>query len=183
MACETLGYKITWEEAENLTGFDKGFYTWPPKTVIELNKIFPGVKEWSDFNYSRWFSEHDEYFSEYYHHDTAWIQDQKAHASPNFNKEIKNAQEMITSGLLINKNLTIDDWRLLLNKNIIIAFVHFGLLHNIDNPSGHAVLVYAIDDRYITLHDPGLPPIPKARIPISQFFKAYRNLAIIIPTT
>ena len=38
---------------------------------------------------------------------------------------------------------------------------------------GHLVLVYKVDDKYVHLHDPGLPPLPKRKVTKSLFNKAW----------
>ncbi|MEK7632670.1 MAG: hypothetical protein AAB473_02670 [Patescibacteria group bacterium] len=181
MVCEALGKQISWEEANAITGFTPGLYTWPPRSIINLNGMFPGTKYWTNFDYHQFVKNSHEYLLEYYRGNEKWVADQEAHATPGFEREHKDAQEMIDAGLLAIQALSAEQMRVMLQEYFIIAFVHFGILHGVDNNAGHAILVYDIQGDEVTFHDPGLPPRPGHRVSIDHFMKAYQNGATLVP--
>lgn len=181
MVCEALGKPLSWDEADVLTGFRPGFYTWPPKSIVGLNRLFPGTRYLTDFDYECFLKKGRAYLLEYYHGDTAWVDDQEKHASPQFQQEHLEAKEMLEAELLVKENLTAVTLKDAVEKNLLIAFVHFGLLHGVDNNAGHAIFIYHVEGDEILFHDPGLPPRPAQRVSIDHFMKAYRNGATLIP--
>ncbi len=183
MVCEALGHPISWAEADAITGFQEGRYTWPASSIIELHKLFPGTRYWTDFDYGRFCLEAREYLLEYFHGDVAWVNDQEVHATPGFEKEIREARSMLEAGLIEQQNPTASDWSNMLKSHYVIAFVDSGVLHGKGPNVGHSVLLYGVDDDHLLIHDPGLPAQKAARVPLDRFMKAYRNSATVIPVS
>ena len=181
MVCETAGRPISWQEADDMAAFQEGLYTWPARSIIELNNRFPGTRHLTDFDYDRFCREGRAYLLSYFHGDTAWVDDQETHASPGFEKEMRDAQRMIKAQLVERRNPSASDWKDILATHYVIAFVDSGVLHERERGIGHSVLLYGVDGGDLLLHDPGLPPRPSVRIPVERFMKAYRNGATIIP--
>ncbi|TAK04719.1 hypothetical protein EPO33_01855 [Patescibacteria group bacterium] len=178
---ETIGRPISWAEADAITGFQKDLYTWPARSIIELNTLFPGTRYWTDFDYGRFCREGRAYLLSYFHGDVAWVDDQEAHASPGFEKEMRDAQRMVEAQLVERRNPSASDWKDILAAHYVIAFVDSGVLHERERGIGHSVLLYGVDGGELLLHDPGLPPRPSVRVPVERFMKAYRNGATVIP--
>ena len=63
--------------------------------------------------------------------------------------------------------------QLLKEGYLIICNINSNCLYNYSGYSGHFVLPLELDEAYIMIHDPGLPPAPSLKVPKAAFEKAW----------
>ena len=68
---------------------------------------------------------------------------------------------------------TIKDIKKFLNSNFLVrSIINSRTLNGKDGYISHAVLIYDIDDKFVYMHDSGLPPKPERKVPIETYIKA-----------
>ncbi len=89
--------------------------------------------------------------------------------------------EQKRAGVLINNNYiklkkraaSINDIRTLFKRGyILMVQVNPFVLDGINKYGSHLVLVTDISERYVIFHDPGLPPHPNRKVPVSKFLES-----------
>ncbi len=89
---------------------------------------------------------------------------------PFFKKALKESR-------YIHKKLSLKELENLFRKGCLISpSININVLENKKGYAGHAVLITDIDKRFITFHDPGLPPVPNNKIKRQDFVRSWRSL-------
>lgn len=170
-----LGYfspekKFTWSELEKFTAKKKGKWTWPTQALINFYKMGFDVKKKNTFDYEKFIKTGSKYLIKKYGKEVGQAQIKNS----DVDQEMRLAKQFVSifgnkSQLPIFKEL-----KKLLNKGyLIVVNVNYYSLNNKKGYNGHFVVVFEIDDKYVYLHDPGLPPNPNAKIPLKNFVRAW----------
>lgn len=162
--------KFSWDEIDKLTGFKKGLWTWDLKSSIELAKMGFNVYDKALFDYERFSKEKGQYLIERYGKEVGEAQIKNS----DILSETKRIREYLKLVKTDNTIATLRDIkRLLKDGYLVVCNVNSRVLANKKGYVGHFVLVFDVGDNKILLHDPGLPPKPNRKVPVSIFQKAW----------
>lgn len=170
-----LGYyfpkeNFTWEQLEEFTGKKPGKWTWPMKGWLYLAERGLDVTYYGTFDYS------------------AFVTDAENYLLTRYGKEVGEAQitnsdipyEVSVSKSLLEKIVqekripTIEDIKEFISQGcLLLCNVNYYPLYGKPGYAGHFVLIYGIDEQFVYLQDPGLPPNPNAKIPLTNFVSAW----------
>jgi hypothetical protein len=146
--------------------------TWWPPMLLELQKLGLKVKCIEGFNYQAFYRQGEEYVRQIYPEPTLryYLQDSNLMdikgLIPNFLKKVD----------VKDRPATLQDLRALLENGWLVAVdLNAAVLNDLKTADyvGHMVVVVAIDQNNIWLHDPGLPPRPNRKISLHKFTKAW----------
>jgi hypothetical protein len=177
----SLHNNVSWKEINKLTDYDNRYYSWSTVGANALNDRIPGTLIISSgLDYKKFAEEGEEYLKKVM--SPAWYKLQKAHASPNFSKEQKEAIKIVKKGLgKYQKSITKIDIVNYLKKYLIIALVDPHIIKNTPGQSGHFVVIYDSTKNSFRIHDPGLPPQSKWKVDHDTFMRGFKGNLIIVP--
>jgi len=170
-----LGYyfpeeEYSWDNLEIITGKREGKWTWPMKGWLYLAKKGLTVTYYGTFDYERFVKEGAEYLIDRYGEEvgSAQIENSEIEYEINTTKEML---PLIQQVKVIPKIENLE--RFISEDKLLLINVNYYPLYGKKGYAGHFVLVYGIDDEYVYLQDPGLPPNPNAKISKNNFEKAW----------
>lgn len=170
-----LGYyfpseEYGWEELEEITGKKPGKWTWPMKGWSYLAERGLSVTYYGTFDYKEFINNPNDYLFARYGKEVATAQI----INSDIPYEVSVSKLMIDKISQVKKIPTIDDIKSFIKDgSLILCNVNYYSLYKINGYSGHFVLIYGIDDSYVYIQDPGLPPNPNAEIPLIDFTNAW----------
>lgn len=184
MVLNTVIGDVSWDEVNALTEHEKNLYSWASIAAVIIAEKISGTKLHSDFDYNLFAARGENYCREMWEPLPGWFELQKKLASPGFEREQRQARDLLQKKLFIHKRLTKDEIERLLIDSILIALIDAGKLAQEERTVGHFVLLYAKDDSANTfvIHNPGLPPRKAWRIDKELFMECFRNELIAIPS-
>ncbi len=160
----------TWEDLEKITGKRPGKWTWPTQGWLYLAKRELEVTYYGTFNYREFVLKGGDYLVERYGHEVG----SKQIANSDLNYEISVAKELLGKYKQVMDIPTIQMIKDFIAENcLLLCNVNYYPLYGKSGYAGHFVLIYGIDDEFIYLQDPGLPPNPNAKIPLNNFLNAW----------
>ncbi len=111
-----------------------------------------------------------EYLTEFYGSEVAAKQVEMSDIA----KEQQDAQEMLQRVQYEMRVPDLLDMKKLLAEGYLIGCnVNSKKLNNQSGYAGHSILVYDLDEKYVYLHDPGLPPRPNRKVERDLFNQAW----------
>lgn len=170
-----LGYyfpkeDFSWESLEELTGKKDGKWTWPMKGWLYLAERGLDITYYGTFDYEKFAQSPEEYLFSRTSKEvaTAQIRNSDILYEASVAKELvqKINQEKRIPAIVDISNYIADGY-------LVFCNVNYYPLYGKEGYSGHFVLIYGIDEEYVYLHDPGLPPNPSAKIPLKNFIAAW----------
>lgn len=170
-----LGYfgpekNYTWKELDKFTAKMKGKWTWPTQAMINFHKMGFDVKKKSTFDHEKFVKDGGKYLIEKYGKETGEAQIKNS----DIKQEIRLAKEYVSIFGNEMKLSTLSELKKLIKEGYLLVInVNYYPLYNKKGYAGHFVVIFKMDDRYVQLHDPGLPPNPNAKIPLNNFIKAW----------
>lgn len=160
----------TWEELDRLTGKRPGLWTWPTTGLLRLREMGLEVVIRESFDYRAFADRGEEYLAEHTGADVA--REQAAHSDLPYEREA--ARRFLERGVPENGLPGFEDLEALLRQGYsIVCNVNRAPLMGRPGYSGHFVLVYALDESSVLLHDPGPPGQPARRLPRDLFMAAW----------
>jgi len=165
------------------TEYDSSLWTWTIAGAQFLAQRLNGVKTINGgFNYQNFVDGGEAYLKRIW--PVERLESQKAHASANFEKEIRLAKKFLKSGGEVNhQNFTKKSIYTIAKSNFLIVQVDPGILYGGQNSANsHYVLIY--DQQQggdVLVHDPGKPPRPSQAISLEAIILAFSNELITIP--
>lgn len=175
----SLGYQMTWEEADELTAFEPNLYSWTVVAASVISERIHGTRLVSNLDYKSFAEKGDEYLKGFLKRE--WYEDQKNHASIGFVREQKFAENFVSKGTYIHKQVSISDIEETLSMGgLVIALVNVRSLYGKKGTAAHFIVVYAEDNDNFIFHDPGFPSKRAARIS-KEAFKGALTEIIQIP--
>jgi hypothetical protein len=161
---------FTWEELDRLTGKRPGRWTWPTTAVLRLREMGIEVVIRECFDYQAFADRGEEYLKEHMGADAARAQ--AAHSDLPYEREA--ARRFLEQGVPETRAPDFADLEMLLRQGYaVVCNVNVALLKGKQGYSGHFVLVYALDEASVWLHDPGPPANPAQRVPRDRFMAAW----------
>ena len=159
-----------WKELETITGKKEGLWTWPTQGWVYLKSRGLDVTYYGTFDYDRFVDIGSKYLIEKYGKKVG--EEQIIHSDIDY--EIEVAKKLLVSFNQTKRIPTLDDVSKFIAQDcLLLCNVNYYPLYGKSGYAGHFVLIYGIDDKYIYIHDPGLPPHPQAEIPIENFIDAW----------
>lgn len=160
----------TWEELDGLTGKRPGRWTWPTTAVLRLREMGVEVLILETFDYQAFADRGEEYLEEHLGADVARAQ--AAHSDLPYEREA--ARQFVELGISKSGVPDFTDLERLLRQGyLVVCNVNVALLKGKRGYSGHFVLIYALDEDCVWLHDPGPPAHPTQCIPRDRFVAAW----------
>lgn len=155
---------------DELTAHSKSLWTWPTQAIINLHKMGFEIVDIDDFDISKFIKLGDKYLIQKYGSFVA--KEQKTHS--NISRERKIYREYLSLGLHQQRIPKVEEINDLLQKGyLVICNLNAQTLNRKAGYIGHFVVIFGIDDKYVYIHDPGLPPIKNRKITHKDFIQAW----------
>jgi len=161
---------FSFKDLEKITNFDKRYWTWGYDAQRSLSQMGFKITEVGLFNDERFAKEGSKYLIEFFgkvkgkaqiEHSNIELARKGAKENHKYVKEIKKVPEL-------------KDIQNYLTKGYLVkCHVNSKALNDKEGYYGHAVLVYHVENNFVYLHDPGLPPRKSWKIAKSKFLKAW----------
>lgn len=170
-----LGYflpskKYTFRELDKFTAKRKGKWTWPTQALLNFKKMGFNVKRKSTFDYAKFSKQGGEYLIEKYGEEKGNAQIKNS----DIKQEMRLAKKYVENFGNKIQLPKLSELKTLLKRGYLIGVnVNYYPLYNKKGYAGHFVVIFDIDDKYVYLHDSGLPPNSNAKIPRKNFIKAW----------
>lgn len=170
-----LGYyfpheKFSWQELEDITGKKPNKWTWPMKGWLYLASRGLEVKYYGTFDYEKFVQNAEDYLLTKYGKEVGEAQIKNS----DIPHEVSVTKLLLEKIAQVKRVPNLDDIEKFISQNcLLLCNVNYYSLYNKSGYAGHFVLIYGIDNDYIYLQDPGLPPNPNAKIPIEYFVEAW----------
>ena len=170
-----LGYftpkkRYTWKKLEKFTAKKKDKWTWPTQAMLNFKKLGFDIQKQSTFDYKRFIKKGGAYLIEKYGREMGEAQIENS----DIKQEIKLAKEYVSFFGNDMKLPTLRELkRLLKDGYLLVINVNYYRLYDKKGFIGHFVVVFKISDKYVYLHDPGLPLKIDIKIPLKNFIKAW----------
>ena len=161
---------FSYKELDEITGKLEGMWTWPTLGMIWLHERGYQLKVYSEFDYSAFAHDPEEYLNERCGEEVA--QGQLAYSDVHVEKE----RAKMFAGLAIHKNkpATFAQLQKLLAEGyVLLCNVNSAALHWQPGYSAHFVVICDITAENVILHDPGLPPKENFKVSHASFMKAW----------
>lgn len=148
----------------------KGKGTWPTATMLWLKENGFEIVDIEEFDYQKFIKEGENYLRHAYGDEVADVQIKYS----DIDQERKLAREFLKKVSFENRESKIEDISKLMKKGyLLILNVNSNALNNEKGYAGHFVVVTGINNKTITIHDPGLPPTENRIINLTTFEKAW----------
>ncbi len=157
-------------QLEQMTGFKKGFWTWPMRGVLSMIDLGFTVRDIEDFDYAAVGRDAKTYLRTIYGEKAA--EEQIAHSD--IPKEERTATEFasrVAPELRIPEKKDIET--LLNDGYLVLCLVNSKVLNGKRGYVGHIVVLFRVSSSSVWLHDPGLPPRPNRRVSRKVFERAW----------
>lgn len=161
---------FTWEEIDTIGKVIQGKGVWNVPFDIALAKRGIDVTniELTDFN--RLYKEGVSYLKSAYGEKNANYYIEQSNVA----NIIVDIPEFLRVVHHESRKATIDEiLKYLREGKLIAAEVNSAILNHLDKFNLHFVLLYDYDGTHISLHDPGLPPVPSRKVTIDEFTKCF----------
>jgi hypothetical protein len=160
----------TWEKLEEFTNKKPNMWTWPMVGLMNMQKRGYEVMAIDTFNYEQFVKEGIKYIERVYGPEIAKVQDEHA----DINQGIIESKEFIKTNIHKLRPATIEDVESYINLgHLIIADVNLKKMNNQPGIDNHMLLIYGVEEGFIYMHDPGLPPNKARKESIDNFMKAW----------
>jgi hypothetical protein len=160
-----LGYFLpdqdfSWEELDRLSAKTESMATWPQRMLINLQKMGFTVASVGNFDGRAFIRDGAKYLQETLSPEVAdW---QIGHSD--LSQAQKDYQAAYDQDIDIQKRIPeLTDLQAYQQQGYIVS----------TKVNSHRVVILAIDEQGVVLHDPGLPPYPALRVPREQFVAAW----------
>jgi len=160
----------SWETIDKLTGFKEGLWTWPNKIQIKMARMGFDVYNKDLFDYKKFAKLGGKYIIQRYGKEVGEAQIENS----DIPAETKKIPDYLKQVRTENAVPSLKDIKKFLQKGYLVSCnINSRVLSKTKGYVGHLVLVYKVEDRYVHLHDPGLPPRPKRKVPKQLFNTAW----------
>ena len=151
---------------------NKKMYCFPEMTVAVLSDLGINAKYYTTSDDIKWYKEGKKYLLENYPKQVAediWKMSNLKISKPFFKKVLKEKR-------YIHKKLSFEDIKKFFKKGYLISpVININVFEKRKGYSGHAILITDINKKFVTFHDPGLPPIPNSKISKQNFIRAWQS--------
>lgn len=162
--------EFTIKELEQMTGKLPGLSTWPHHMLMKLGQMGFQTEMIENFDAQAFVKEGAAYLMREYGEETAAWQIKNSDI-PYEQKTYKTY--LSTMGYAKRAPKFNDIANYLANGYLVICLVNSRKLNGKSGYSGHAVVVYSIDEGYVHFHDPGQPPHIARKATLQEFEAAW----------
>jgi len=157
---------------DRVTAHKKGKWTWDTAGLLFLQKKGFSVTSIADFSYKKFIKNGEKYLKEIWTEEIFYTQKKFS--------DLKNEQYLAKKLSdskdikLIERPATISDIKKLFNNGwIVMPSINPFVINNKKDYANHIIIITNLNDKMITFHDSGLPPLPNRKIPLTKFLKAF----------
>lgn len=164
----------TWQELDQLTGFEAGQLTWYMRSFIKFSQRGYKVAVYDWLDYKLFASEPDRALREAYGDEAAEF----AQLHSNIATAVRDTKELLKmSSIEIERRIPeIDDLKSLMRDGfVVICNVNQKTIQEDDGYIGHSVIPVAIGDGIIKIHNPGPPAKAFQILTFDRFEKAWSS--------
>ncbi|OGG12012.1 hypothetical protein A2Z00_03170 [Candidatus Gottesmanbacteria bacterium RBG_13_45_10] len=161
---------FTFADLDDMTGFQKGYWTWPMRGALSLRALGFQVRDIEEFDYHRIATDPERYLIEYYG-EQAGKEQIRFSDIPKCKRDAREFVKQIPIEYRIPDYTDIQD--LLTQGYLIKCLVNSKILNRKKGYVGHFVVVFRCTDHSIYFHDPGIPPRKSRRVTKRVFEKAW----------
>ncbi|MDB5162994.1 MAG: hypothetical protein JWN28_601 [Candidatus Saccharibacteria bacterium] len=153
-----------------LTGYEEGLGTWANAGLVWFTENGYEVKHYETFDFKEFIKSPKEYMIQIHGIEAGnW-----GYEHTNVPKEIQRMKELLAADIVENKEPSIEDIKNGLNEGYLPRVtINAYVLDEEVGYEGHAVVITGYDDKFIVLHDPGLPALANRKIPVDVFMNAW----------
>jgi hypothetical protein len=164
---------FSWEQLEKMSGKEPGKATWPQQMLVNLKEMDFDAIMVEGFDGRDFIKRGSQYLIDTFGEKTANWQIKNSDVP----QEQKRYQRLFDVGVRCENRIPqLDEIKEYLQRGyLVICTVNSRALNHKDGYVGHSVLVYAVDDTYVTLHDPGPKPQESRQVPLTAFEVAWAN--------
>ena len=164
------GTEYSYEQLDEISHKEPGKWTWPTAAMVWLMDHGYDVKLIEEFDYKEFAEKGMDYLIDKCGQEVAEAQADNSLIEV----EQKTAADFVKRAPVEYRVPSIDDLKHLIAKGwVVICNVNASLLHGQIGYTGHFVVVTVVDDKEVTLHDPGLPPYPDLAVERAEFEHAW----------
>jgi len=165
--------KFSIEELNKLLKIgSKKMYGFPEMAVAVLSDLGINAKYYASSDDREWYKKGKQYLLKKYSKEVAediWKMTDFKTQKPFFKRVLKEKR-------FVCKKLLFKDLKNFFKKGCLICpIININILENKKGYAGHAVLIIGIDKKFITFHDPGLPPEPNNKIKWQDFIRSWKS--------
>lgn len=161
---------LNWEEIDKIMKVIPGKGTWTFPGLTALSKKGLRITHIEPLDYEKLQKKGPEYLRKMFGKDTADYYINKS----NISLVLKYVPDYLKSVNQINRESSIEEIIKYLKDGFLVTVeINSRILNNKEGLSLHYILLYDFDGKYITLHDPGLPPIEGRKITPEDLDKAF----------
>jgi|ETNmetMinimDraft_4_1059912.scaffolds.fasta_scaffold38179_3 hypothetical protein len=173
-------FSIPMDEWSRLTGYEEGKGTWAYAGLAWFAQNGYEVKHFELFDFDEFMKRPKKYMIEV-HGEEAGVW---GYQNTNVPAEIQRMRRVLALGLVEQHDPTIEDIQKFLDEGYLARVtLNAHRLNNEAGYVGHAVTIIGYTDSQVTLHDPGLPPMPNRQVSWETFEAAWgqqgRELSVI----
>jgi hypothetical protein len=160
----------TERQLEQLTGKFRGLWTWPHAGIMYLQSKGCDLIILDAFDYALFAKQGTDYLIDTYGSEIAYQQINNS----KIDQEMTYVKQLLRTEVKFDKLPTLQKTRDLIEQGYLVIFnVNAQTLNGKEGYVGHFVVAYAIDDKYVHFHDPGLPPVPNRKETLEDFEAAW----------
>lgn len=161
---------FSWKQLEEMTGFQKGFWTWPMRGVLSMIDLGFIVRDIEQFDYAAVGRDAKTYLRTIYGEEAS--KQQIAHSDiPKEERAAVEFAQRVTPEFRIPDKKDIE--KLLNDGYVVLCLVNSRSLNRKQGYVGHKVVIFRITSSSVWLHDPGLPPRPNRRVSWDVFERSW----------
>jgi hypothetical protein len=160
----------SFEQLDKLSGKKNNLWTWSQRAKINMHKMGFEIVEIENWDIEEFVRTGKKYLEKRYGKEVADIQEEHS----DLEQAITDYDDYGRLNILQNKIPTLNDIQDLLEKGYLVCCnVNSKMLNSKPGYSGHFVTLIGFDDKYLYLHDPGLPPQENRKVSFKDFTKAW----------
>ena len=162
--------EFSWKDLEQMTEKKQDLWTWQLAGILWMQANGFEVRNKEIFDYEEFIQHGEKYLLEEFGKEVGNAQikysdiDQERHLSEIFVRLVQTEKSVPT---------TRDIKELLQKGFLMIINLNSNILNKKSGYDGHSVVITSIEDSFIFLHDPGLPPKPNRKVALNAFEKAW----------
>lgn len=170
MVLKSEGKSYTFTKLDRLTHRRANDWTWNAPVQLAMSKLGFSCLLYEDFNYQAFARKGRAYLEKTFGDE--WTSTESKHTS--LSDQARLAKQMLKKIGPPKPPATITDMRRLFKQGWYVApTVNSAKLQNRSGYVNHVVLVTGMDEKTVTIHDPGSPPRPHWKISWSRFQQAF----------
>jgi hypothetical protein len=168
-----LDREFSWEELDGLMQSGPSETTSPVAALMAMNKLGLQTALVTDFDHLRFSEEGVDYIRRMYGNEAADWQ----LANGDMEKSRRISQGLFSSSVLYErKEPELDDIKAYQEDGyVVFCGVNSKILDDQKGYRGHSIVILAMDDTVVWVHDPGFPPQPHREVPVHKFVCAWKD--------